>query len=93
LYYESFDEFAEAMYLLEASGPLGAILGRNGREFFKRHYAWPVIERKYLDMLTRLAKEPVPAMEPLPGFFARRNRNVRPAHAVVAEAPSGPSRG
>src|SRR6185369_4556856 len=26
LYYENFDEFAEALYALEASGPLGAIL-------------------------------------------------------------------
>jgi glycosyltransferase involved in cell wall biosynthesis len=92
LYYESFDEFAEAMYLLEASGPLGAILGRNGREYFKRHYTWPVVERKYLDMFSRLAKEPLPLMEPLPGFFARRSKNVRPADAIVAEAPVGPAR-
>ena len=28
--------------------------GANGREFFSRHYAWPVIEQKYLDMLARL---------------------------------------
>jgi glycosyltransferase involved in cell wall biosynthesis len=92
LYYESFDEFAEAMYLLEASGPLGAILGRNGREFFRRNYTWPVIERKYLDLIARLAHEPAHAMEPLPGFFARRARTIRSANAVVAEAPSGPSR-
>jgi glycosyltransferase involved in cell wall biosynthesis len=93
LYYESFDEFAEAMYLLEASGPLGAILGRNGREYFKRHYTWPVVERKYLDMFSRLAKEPLPQMEPVPGFFARRSKNVRPADAILAEAPVGPARG
>ena len=35
-----------------------ASLGRNGREFFQRHYAWPVIERKYLDMFERLKREP-----------------------------------
>jgi glycosyltransferase involved in cell wall biosynthesis len=93
LYYESFDEFAEAMYLLEASGPLGAILGRNGREYFKRHYTWPVVERKYFDMFSRLAKEPLPLMEPLPGFFERRSKNVRPADAILAEAPVGPARG
>jgi glycosyltransferase involved in cell wall biosynthesis len=93
LYYESFDEFAEAMYLLEASGPLGGILGRNGREYFKRHYTWPVVERKYLDMFSRLAKEPVPRMEPVPGFFARRSKTVRPADTIVAEAPAGPARG
>jgi glycosyltransferase involved in cell wall biosynthesis len=50
LYYESYEEFVEALYSLESNGPLNARLGRNGREFFKRNYAWPVIERKYLDM-------------------------------------------
>ena len=33
-----------------------ARLGRNGRDFFERHYAWPVIERKYLDMFDRLKR-------------------------------------
>ena len=35
--------------------------GRNGRDFFKRHYAWPVIERKYLDMFEQLRKGHRPA--------------------------------
>jgi glycosyltransferase involved in cell wall biosynthesis len=91
LYYEDFEEFAEALYALEATGPLGAILGRNGREFFRRHYTWPVIERKYLDIFDRLKREPAgAAMEPLPGFFARRRRDVRPAREVMHAAPAGP---
>ena len=89
LYYESFEEFVNALFLLEASGPLGGILGRNGREFFRRHYSWSVIEQKYLDMFRRLSTEPAPAVEPLPGFFARRSRVLPPAAAVVAAAPSG----
>ncbi len=89
LYYDTFEEFAEALYLLEATGPLAGILGRNGREFFRRHYAWPVIERKYLDMFDRLKREPVPTLEPLPGFFAKRSRVVPSAASVVAAAPQG----
>ena len=54
LYYDSYEEFAEALYSLESNGPLHARLGRNGRDFFRRHYAWPVIERKYLDMFAQL---------------------------------------
>ena len=46
LYYESYEEFVEALYALESNGPLHARLGRNGRDFFTRHYAWPVIERQ-----------------------------------------------
>jgi glycosyltransferase involved in cell wall biosynthesis len=91
LYYENFEEFAETLYTLEGSGPLGAIFGRNGREFFRRHYAWPVIERKYLDTLDRLLHEnAATAIEPLPGWFARRRRNVRPARAIVDAVPAGP---
>ena len=92
LYYETFDEFAEALYSLEASGPLGATLGRNGRAYFREHYSWPVIERKYLDMFDRLRREPAPAMEPLPGWMARRRRVMPPGRAVVDAAPSAPVR-
>ncbi|MEO7189759.1 MAG: glycosyltransferase [Vicinamibacterales bacterium] len=90
LYYDNYDEFAEALYRLEGTGPLGGVLGRNGREFFRRHYTWPVIERKYLEMFERLSREPAPALEPLPGFFARRARRLPPADEVLSAAPSGP---
>ncbi len=91
LYYENFEEFAETMYALEAAGPLNQVLGRNGREFFKRHYAWPVIERKYMEMFDRLKKDTATTvMEPLPGWFARRRKNVPPAAAAVDAAPKGP---
>jgi glycosyltransferase involved in cell wall biosynthesis len=91
LYYENFEEFAEALFTLEASGPIGAILGRNGREYFRRHYTWPVIERKYFDVFDRLKREtPSARLAPLPGWFARRKRNVRPGRDVMAAVPAGP---
>ncbi len=92
LYYENFGEFDECLYALEGSGPLGGILGRNGRQFFQRHYAWPVIERKYLEMLDRLTRDTAPpAMAPLPGWLARRRRTLRPGREVIDDAPSGPA--
>ena len=91
LYYETFEEFTEALYTLEARGPIGAILGRNGQEFFRKHYTWPVIERKYTEMLDRLKREPATAgTDPLPGFFARRRRELPPARQIVDALPSGP---
>src|SRR5688572_1595973 len=92
LYYERYEEFAETLYSLESNGPLHARLGQNGREYFRRHYSWPVIERKYMDMLQQLgrATAPAPAFEPLPGWFARRRKTVRPAAEILAEIPAGP---
>jgi glycosyltransferase involved in cell wall biosynthesis len=93
LYYESYDEFAEALYTLEASGPINGILGRNGREYFRRHYAWPVIESKYLEMFERLKQEDrsgaVRRMEPLPGWVARRRPTVPPAEEILDRLRSG----
>ena len=91
LYYESYEEFAETLYALESKGPLHARLGRNGREYFRANYSWPVIERKYLDMLDQLQRAPAPntAVEPLPGWLARRKPNLPPARDVLARIPAG----
>ena len=86
----TYAEFAEALYSLESNGPLHARLGRNGREYFRTHYTWPVIERKYLEMFERL-KEGTPAreIEPLPGWFDRRKTDVPAASEVLRSIPSG----
>jgi glycosyltransferase involved in cell wall biosynthesis len=90
LYYETFEEFAEALYQLDSTGPLGVLLGRHGRDYFRRHYTWPIIERKYVEMFERLSKTEPASMEPLPGFFARRSRTEPPANERLNAAPSGP---
>lgn len=91
LYYDTYDEFAESMFALEGSGPIGAVLGRQGREFFRRHYAWSVIEKRYLEMFDRLKRDnTVTTQEPWPGWWARRQKNLPPARRVVDNVPSGP---
>jgi glycosyltransferase involved in cell wall biosynthesis len=90
LYYERYEEFAEALFSLESNGPLHARLGRNGREYFQANYAWPVIEGKYLDMFARLTgAAATPAIEPLPGWFARRRPDQPAAAHVLQSIPSG----
>ncbi len=93
LYYERYEEFAETLFALESNGPLHARLGHNGRAYFERHYSWPVIERKYLDMFDRLQREPdtggARTVEPLPNWFRRRRVNLPPAADVLARIPSG----
>ena len=93
LYYESYEEFVETLYSLESNGPLHARLGRNGRDYFRRHYAWPVIERKYLDMLQQLGKAPAPhaatrAAARLAGAPAAR-RSGRPRDVLARAAVRG----
>jgi glycosyltransferase involved in cell wall biosynthesis len=96
LYYERYEEFAETLYSLESNGPLHERLGRNGRDYFARHYTWPVIERKYLDMFARLKREDAQgntprALDALPGWLARRRRDLPPAAEVLARIPAGPA--
>jgi glycosyltransferase involved in cell wall biosynthesis len=90
LYYESYEEFAETLFSLESNGPLHDRLSRNGREYFKRHYDWTVIEQKYLDMFAQLTRQPSqPQLEPLPWWLARRRQNIPAASDVLAAVPSG----
>jgi hypothetical protein len=91
LFYESYEEFAETLYALESNGPLHARLGHNGRDYFTRHYAWPVIERKYLEMLGRLSRGPQAStgIEPLPGWWARRQKNRQAASTLLRAIPAG----
>jgi glycosyltransferase involved in cell wall biosynthesis len=57
LYYSRYEEFREALALLESQPELRAALGRNGRRYFAENYAWEVVERKYLRLLEQ-AHEP-----------------------------------
>ena len=97
LYYEGYAEFVEAVRVLDGSAGVAAALGRNGRRFFQANYAWPIIERKYLDMFARLSRESAAdragrTMEPIPGWWQRRRRALAPAREVLARLPSGPVR-
>ena len=93
LFYANYAEFAEAMRAIDTTPSLQAALGRNGRMFFEEHYAWPVIEKKYVDMLQQLSRESAPRlMEPSPGWFTRRRRSQPPADGVVKKLPAGPYR-
>jgi hypothetical protein len=91
LYYEDAREFGAALDVLLSDRAVATAFGNNGREYFERHYSWPVIERKYLDMFDNLRRTP-PAhvMEPLPGWLARRARTAPPAADVVDALPVGP---
>jgi glycosyltransferase involved in cell wall biosynthesis len=91
LYYANPLEFEGALDRLLDDPGLAQALGDCGRKYFARHYAWPVVIGKYLEMFERLKSTP-PAhqMEPLPGWLARQRRSLPPARAVVDALPAGP---
>jgi len=95
LYYDNYDEFAEALYRIQSDRALADALGQNGRQFYCRNYTWPIIERKYLDVLDELRAEDRRAeraarLEPLPGWFARRRKTLAPSRGVMNRLPAGP---
>jgi glycosyltransferase involved in cell wall biosynthesis len=98
LYYENGAEFAEALRWIASTSPLARELGANGRAYYHRHYRWPVVERRYLETLDQLSREPDDRavrgsrLEPLPGWLARRQKKIPAAAEVVAQLPRGPSR-
>ncbi|MPZ18233.1 MAG: glycosyltransferase [Luteitalea sp.] len=97
LFYENGIEFSEALHLLWTDRVLNRRLGQSGREYFQRHYAWPVIDHKYEAMLTSLAAadrrgQALSTLEPLPGWLARRRRRLAPANDVLAAVPTGAAR-
>jgi glycosyltransferase involved in cell wall biosynthesis len=90
LYYENYEEFDATLRAIEQNRWLSATLGRNGRQFFREHYDWPVIERKYLEMFARLSNDGAPpAIDPLPGWLDRRRQDLPAAQDVVAKLPRG----
>ena len=93
LYYENAREFAAALALLRGDTRTAAAMGENGRTYFRRHYDWPVIEQRYVEMFDRLLQDPpLHRMEPLPGILARHRRDIPAAAAVLAAVAAGPIR-
>jgi glycosyltransferase involved in cell wall biosynthesis len=54
LWYTDYDEFKETFLLLQENGDLRDAMGKNGKTYFRDHYAWDKIEDKYLDIIARL---------------------------------------
>jgi glycosyltransferase involved in cell wall biosynthesis len=92
LYYDTYSEFVETLRAIERNRWLSAALGKNGRQFFREHYDWSVLERKYLDMFARLSRESVgKGPTPQPGWFESQRQNLPPSDKVTAQLPRGPA--
>ena len=91
LYYENTGEFIETLRAIECNKWIAGSLGKNGKQYYKDHYDWPVIEHKYLDMLQRLSSTPHNAsFEPLPSWLDRRKATCVAGADVVSARPAGP---
>jgi glycosyltransferase involved in cell wall biosynthesis len=54
LWYDDYDEFRETFLALSGDPALRRRLGANGKAFFRANYSWPVIEAKYLQLISAL---------------------------------------
>jgi glycosyltransferase involved in cell wall biosynthesis len=92
LFYETLGEFIGTLEAIEQNRWLAGSLGRNGRQYFRDHYDWPVVERKYLEMFERLKRDAAaPTADTLPGWFDRRRQDLPAAQEVLAKLPTGPA--
>lgn len=55
LWYENYEEFRECLDLLLADEHLRDQLGNRGRKFVDMNYSWENIEKKYLDLMEKVA--------------------------------------
>jgi len=56
LYYVGYEEFRETLSRLLEQPDLADAMGRSGRAYFERHYAWDVVMEKYERLLARVAR-------------------------------------
>jgi glycosyltransferase involved in cell wall biosynthesis len=54
LWYADRDEFVEGLTLLVRDGRLREALGRNGREYVRRHYRWDIVLARYERVFARV---------------------------------------
>ncbi|HWF83524.1 MAG TPA: glycosyltransferase family 4 protein [Vicinamibacterales bacterium] len=54
LYYADRDEFVACLTLLMGNLPLREALGRNGREYIKKHYRWDVVLPKFERLFAKI---------------------------------------
>jgi glycosyltransferase involved in cell wall biosynthesis len=92
LFYDTLGEFIATLEAIEQNRWLAGSLGRNGRQYFRDHYDWPVVERKYLEMFERLKTDAAASTaDTLPGWFDRRRQDLPAAQEVLAKLPTGPA--
>jgi glycosyltransferase involved in cell wall biosynthesis len=54
LWFTNYDEFEECVQVLLNNDRLRNTLGVNGKNYVINNYSWPIIEKKYLDILSRI---------------------------------------
>lgn len=54
LWYHTYDEFSEALHLLDVDTRLRDAMGASGKTYFEENYTWDVINRKYIEIVESL---------------------------------------
>ncbi len=104
LHFGDYPRFAEGLRILLERPQLREQMAQAGREYVLNNFSWPVVTARFVELLDRLAAEPLPApKEPLKDFTppaglepprakARRKQPAPAKAAARVEADSGPAR-
>lgn len=57
LWYQSFHEFKVMINFLMKNSTLRHKMAENGKNYVKKNYSWPIIEKKYLSIVNVIAKQ------------------------------------
>ena len=95
LFYDSYDEFAEALGWFARHPAESRTLGDAGRAYYRAALRLAGHRGKYMDMFERLSREPAPGERGAGGAAARgggrgARPTLRPARYVVEALPAGP---
>jgi len=83
LFFHDYAEFAAAVDLLSQRPELREALGRQGREYVRRHFSWEAVIARYLDALRRWGVEPERLRRP-GAPAARRRQAVRAVRQLLS---------
>ena len=91
LYYETYEEFAETLLLTRIERSAARRGWAEWPRVLPSHYAWPVIERKYLDMLERLQQRTGPPRRSnrCPDGWRAAGEDLPPAATCSPRIPGG----
>jgi glycosyltransferase involved in cell wall biosynthesis len=100
LHFSDYPRFAESLRILLERPQLRERMARAGREYVLKSFSWPVVTQRFIELIDRLAAEPVPEPKEPPKDFAppanleppraKESRQAKPRPQAAKPSKSAP---